>query len=179
MINKINIIERGATPRGFKRAFGNASKEAWVAAGKLFHAEMRDDRFSVAHGRRAGYKPRQGEQSGLRGKAFWNSYTGRKLKQWHHRRPLEWSGETRRAVRSANISSTATKYKKDGSSGGGVKVAYPGARKFNFRGRGSQINMAEEFRKVLPDEAVRIAGRYDDRLDFLLKNDSTTNRTQV
>jgi hypothetical protein len=179
VINHIKITERGATPRGFKRAFGISSKSAWVSAGKLFHSEMRDDRFSVAHGRKAGYTPRQGEQAGTSGRLFWRSYTGRKLRKWHHRRPLEWSGETRRAVRSASITSTATRYTTAGSSGGGVRVAYAGARKFNFRNPHSNINMAEEFRRILPEEAERIARQYESVLDTELAKDSTTTTRQV
>lgn len=165
----ITIRERGTTPRGFKRAFGIASKDAWYRAGVLFHSAMRDERFTAEHGRKAGYQPRKGEQSGISQTAFWNSYTGQKLKKWHHKRPLEWSGETRRNVRQANITTTSN----------GGRVSYAGARKLNFRNPHSTIDMAAEFRKLIPEEIRKLADEYDAALDAGLKRDNTTSSRQV
>lgn len=164
MLDKVTVRERGPTPRKMRKVHNQAAKAAWVETGKTFHAEMRDDRFSVAHGKKAGYKPRKGEESGLDRRAFFRSYTGRKLRRFHHRRPLEFSGETRRLVRMATISSTSK----------GGRVAYPGARKFNFRNPHSDINMAEEFRRLLPEETATLAGTFDAALDRNLNKDHTT-----
>jgi hypothetical protein len=169
MIDRITIKEKGAVPRRFKAAHNAASKSAWYSTGLLFHTEMRDRRFTSEHGRKAGYKPRRGEEAGISGKAFWNSYTGQKLKKWHHRRPLEWSGGTRKAVRAAKISCTST----------GAKVAYAGASKFNYRSKGSSINMAEEFRKIIPEEITQLARKYDQMLEAGFKSDNTTTIRQI
>lgn len=53
-------------------------------------------------------------------------------------KPLVWSGESRRLARSASITSTSK----------GVKIKYPGLRKFNLRHPKSQIRMNEEFRRI-------------------------------
>jgi hypothetical protein len=130
---------------------------------------MRDERFTKEHGRKAGYAKRKGEESGLDTKAFFRSYTGRKLRKWHHTNPLQWSGETRRNVRHANIYTTSK----------GARVAYAGARKLNFRPRGGSINMAQEFRKLLPDEIDRLAREFDTQYESAMRRDRTTVITQV
>lgn len=165
----ITIKEKGFVPRGMKRAYGRVSKAAWFETGVRFHGEHRDDRFTKEHGRKAGYKKRKGEDAGLTGKAFWQSYTGRKLRFKKHTRPLEWSGDTRRAVRSANITSTSK----------GAKVAYSGARKLNFRNPRSDINMSEEFRRLTPEEMVSLAKFYDDKLDAGLNADNHTETRSI
>lgn len=179
MIGFIKVRERGATPRGIKRKHKEWSKEAWEAAGRYFHENLRDKRFTVEHGRKAGYAKRKGEELGTTGKAFWQSYTGRKLTKYHHRRPLEFSGEVRSKVRTARIVATGTGYLAAGSympggatKGGGVKVRYPGASKLNWKGK-SKINMANEFRRVLPEEARKIAEVYDDAYDRLINSDKS------
>lgn len=165
----IRIKERGVVPRGMKRAYGRASKAAWYETGVRFHTEHRDDRFTHEHARKAGYKKRKGEDAGLTGKAFWQSYTGRKLRFKKHTRPLEWSGDTRRAVRMGSITSTSK----------GGKVAYAGARKLNFRSPHSDINMAEEFRRLTPGEMSSLAKFYDDKLDAGLNADNHTETRSV
>jgi hypothetical protein len=167
MIGTITIRERGPTPRNFKKAFNAASRESWLATGKTFHERFRDQRFSEEHAQEAGYFKRKGEGMARDSKQFKRSYTGRKLAKFGHTRPLEFSGETRRLVRTASITSTS----------GGGRVAYPGARKFNFRHPKSRINMALEFRRVVPREASELAGVFDRDLDRGLaaaKHTSTT-----
>jgi len=169
MLDRITIKERGPTPRGMKRAYNNHSKAAWQSTGMLFHREMRDKRFTRAHGREAGYQKRQGEEPGLTRAEFFRSYTGRKLRKHSHMRPLEFSGETRRAIRTASISATSK----------GSRVRYPGARKFNFRRTSAAPKMADEFRKLLPDEIQKLAAHYDETLDDKLNSDNTTSTKQV
>jgi hypothetical protein len=84
-------------------------------------------------------------------------------------RPLEWSGETRKAVRYANINNTSK----------GCRVTYPGAKKLNYRPRGGRINMAEEFRKIVPDEIAKLATKFDGAYELEMGRDRTTTITQV
>lgn len=155
----IKVRERGNTPRGMKRAFNNASKAAWYATAMEFHRNYRDKRFTIEHAREAGYAHRKGELIARGSAAFRRSYTGRKLRIHGHTNPLEFSGETRKAVRLANISSTNK----------GGKAAYRGASKFNFNPPRSRVRMSEEFRRITQAEAVELAAYYDRQLDSELK----------
>jgi hypothetical protein len=165
VIRAIKVTERGAVPRNMRKAYTAASKLAWVEAGKWFHTNRRDLRFTTAHARKAGYLPRRGEEPGLSRREYFLSYTGRKQRRYGHRRPLEYSGETRRLVRSASMTSTSKS----------VRVAYAGARKFNFRNPHSQIRMADEFRRLTADEPALIGGAYDRSLNTNLQRDTTTH----
>lgn len=161
MITGVTVTERGVVPRNMRRIFGHLQKAAWQVTAEAFHEHYRDLRFTEAHGRAAGYSPRKGE--GTSGKAFWRSYAGRKRKKFGHSRPLEWSGETRRAVAMANVTTTRTH----------ARIAYPGARKLNFRHPKSDIRMSQEFTKILPSESADLARRFDDELDRLLRADQS------
>lgn len=165
----VKIRERGATPRRLRKVHNVAAKVAYGAIANHFHAAMRDARFTNEHGRKAGYAPRRGEESGTSGAAFWKSYTGWKKKKFGHTRPLEWSGETRRLVRLANISATAKR----------SRVAYPGARKFNFRHPASTINMADEFRRLIPEEATELGGVYDAHYGKQMNQDTSSETIKV
>lgn len=154
-LGAITIRERGNTPRGMKRAFNVASAAAWMDTAKEFHEHYRDKRFTTEHAREAGYAFRKGELIPRGTKAFQRSYTGQKLRIKKHTRPLEFSRETRNAVRFANVSSNSK----------GGKAAYRGASKFNFRHPRSKIRMSEEFRRITRQEANELAEFYDRRLD--------------
>lgn len=154
-IGAIKVKERGNTPRRMKRAYNAASKQTWHAVAMRFHTEYRDKRFTPEHAREAGYALRKGEGQPRDSKAFRQSYTGRKLRLKGHTRPLEFSGETRRAVRATSITSTST----------GGKAAYRGASKFNFRHPKSRIRMNEEFRRITRTEARELGEFYDRELD--------------
>lgn len=158
-VGAIKIRERGNTPRGLKRAFNAASARAWHATALEFHTRYRDRRFTEEHAREAGYAHRKGELIPRNTKAFRQSYTGRKLRIHGHTRPLEFTGETRRAVRAASISSNSK----------GGRASYRGASKFNFRHPKSKIRMGEEFRRITRNEALELATFYDRRLDQYLK----------
>ncbi|QDT07995.1 hypothetical protein K227x_64250 [Rubripirellula lacrimiformis] len=166
MIGPIQIRQRGPTPRGMRRIWGNASKEAYAAAAQFFDDHLRDRRFTEAHARAAGYKKRKGENQ--TGRARRRSYTGRKEREFKHNRPLEFTGKTRKALESGGrISSTKNR----------ARVRYPQARKFSYRHPKSQIRMQEEFRTLLPEEEVQLGQVYDRRLDELLdSNDFTSVR---
>jgi len=148
-----NIQDRGATPRGMARRLNGMKNNSWVDAATLFHVEMRDRRFTHAHATAAGYTKRS------------RKYEKRKLKKWGHTYPLQFTGKTRRDVRAAQISTTSN----------GAKVAYAGARVFNFRNPKSQVNMAVEFTTILPSEANELASEFDKSLDKQLAADNTPN----
>jgi len=167
MIQGITITERGVAPRNFRRLFGNLQKEAWQVTAEAFHEHYRDLRFTEQHGRAAGYAPRKGE--GQSGKAFWRSYAGRQRLKFGHSRPLEWSGETRRAVASASITTTRNR----------ADIVYSGANKMNWRHPKSQIRMTEEFTRILPSEADDLGRRFDRELDRLLKVDGSISRMSL
>jgi hypothetical protein len=155
----VSVRDRGPVPRGMKAAFNAASKKAWHDVGEYFHAHLREARFTEEHARAAGYARRKGELMPRGTKAFRRSYTGRKLQRFRHTRPLEFSGETRRAMRMATLAPTSK----------GVKVRYPGARAFNFRNPKSKVRMNEEFRRLTDAERQLLAELYDRRLDEYLK----------
>jgi hypothetical protein len=148
ILAKFTIRERGPAPRGFAKIINQAKRESWEATGAHFHEQMRDNRFTQAHATKAGYGERK------------RRYAFRKLKEEGHTRPLEKSGETRELVRRyGTLKATST------NTSSQVRIAYPGARKFNFRHPKSQINMAQEFTTITQDEANRLAQVFDSELD--------------
>jgi hypothetical protein len=180
------IKERGFFQRALIKEHKNCSRDAWLAAGKMWHLTFRDRRFTPAHAKKAGYALRKGEQTGLSQTAFWNSYTGQKLRKWHHKNPLQWSGKTRERVQAATITATNTHYgAASGSiwggsqSGGGVRIAYPGASKLNYRRWPSSPHMADEFRRVLPEELDVVARAYDAALQVAMNADQTVTVRKV
>lgn len=154
----ITVRERGPVPRGMRKAFNAASKRAWADVGVYFHEHLREARFTEEHARAVGYTRRRGEAMPRGTKAFRRSYTGRKLQRFGHTRPLEFTGDTRRAMRTATLAPTSK----------GVKVRYPGARAFNFRHPQSQVRMNEEFRRLTHAETMLLAEVYDRQLDLYL-----------
>lgn len=149
------------TTRGNAKAVNSALKAGWARAGRYFHDNLRDVRFTEEHARKAGYAPRSGSQFAIGSKEFWRSYLGRKLKKFGHMRPLEFSGQTRAAVRSyANISSTSK----------GGRVAYPGARAFNYRNPFSvpTMNLNLEFRGILQEETEPLADQVDREFETMV-----------
>lgn len=156
----ITVRERGNTPRGMKKAFNVASKQSWEDTAVHFHSHLRDKRFEPEHAAKARYAARKGQLQSPK-----TGYYARKLRDPRlgggpgKANPLEFTGKTRRAVRSARISSTS----KSG------KAAYSGANVFNYRHPKSRIRMNEEFRRITSDEAIELANVYDRQLDDHLK----------
>jgi hypothetical protein len=155
----IQVRERGSTPRGMKKAVNAAQKEAWADVAWRFHEQYRDKRFTPEHALEAGYLKRKGELIPRNTKAFRQSYTGRKLRIHKHTNPLMFSGDTKKAMKWASVSSTSK----------GGKAAYSGARAFNFLPPRSRIRMGDEFRRILPREAMELGRYFDERLDLHLK----------
>ena len=163
----ITIRERGNVPRKMKKAFNAASKESWADTAKQFHVEMRDDRFTPGHAKKANYYARRGERIPQGSKDFKRFYYGRKFLSPtlgggpNRADPLVKTGESRRRARAARISSTS----KTG------RASYSGLSKFNFRNPASRIRMGEEFRRLLATEIETLAEGYDQRLDEHLKTE--------
>lgn len=145
-IRAVKVTDRGATPRRMLKVHNAANKIAWYQTGLHFHGHMRDNRFTEAHAREAGYKKRKGESLPKGSKGYRRSYTGRKERKWGHTRPLEFSGRTRDAVRTARITSTSK----------GARVSYSGASTLNFKHPKSQIRMNEEFRTITRAESEQL-----------------------
>lgn len=161
----IEVRQREPIGRGLKRAFNEAAKKAWTETAQYFHDHFRDERFTPEHAVKAGYAKRRGQGLTPGSKEFKRSYYGRKLASdrgggYGKANPLVFSGVTRRAVQ--------TQYRIAATSKGG-KVRYAGARALNFRNPNSRIRMNEEFRRLLPEEARRLADVYDSALDTYLK----------
>jgi hypothetical protein len=152
---KFAIRERGPAPRGFAKIVNVAKRESWEQAGLFFHDELRDNRFTQAHATAAGYGQRK------------KRYTFRKLKEEGHTRPLEKSGETREAVRRyGTLRAVSTNRSSE------LRIAYPGARKFNFRHPKSTINMVIEFTTITLAESEKVARVFDRELDMRINSDN-------
>jgi hypothetical protein len=148
MIGKI-LVKEITGPRHLGKFVSAKLKRSWFDGGLFFHTRLREERFTERHARLAGYAPRKGEEYHRGDKRFWQSYTGRKYKKFGHTRPLEFTGNTRKAISQATISSTSV----------GVRISYPGANKFNYKNPFSApgMNLNLEFRSILPVEAEQIA----------------------
>lgn len=173
MIGTITFKERGSTPRGMAKALNNMKRRSALVMAKHFHEAHRPLRFTHAHAREAGYGLRKGEDLPRGSKEFRRSYTGRKLRSKGHTYPLVFSGRSRDAARSARISATAT------SSHTTARAAYGGLSVFNFRQPGSKVNMAIEFRRITPREALELAKVYDAELDKELAANPETFNTKI
>lgn len=165
MLQTITVKERGAVPRKLRKAYNQAGRESWLRTAAEFHSNYRDKRFTVAHGKAAGYQPRAGENLPYGSKQFWRSYYGRKIRQKGTRAPLVWSGKTRDATRLGfKLSSTRNV----------GRVAYPSARVFNYR-----PFMAAEFRRITRQEAGELAKFFDRQLGELLAAFSEPTQSTV
>ena len=153
-IVRIHVTERGSVGRGLKRAYDASVKQIWFDFGVEFHSQFSDARFTHAHASKAGYAQRS------------KQYERRKFKKFGHTYPLVWSGTARRLVRTANVVATKN----------GVSVRYAGARVFNFKNPKSQVNMREEFTKVLPEEAEHLVRFFETKLGQKLNSDNGANQ---
>lgn len=123
-----------------------ALKAAWLAVGKRWRRRYLPLHFTNRAERRYYYTPRS-----------WD-YERKKLKFLGHTRPLEFTGEGRReATYRENLSVTRW----------GVIIRLP--RKFNLRGRNTPIKMADEIRRVLPEELEELAEFFIEQLERELR----------
>ena len=108
-IRAIKIRERGAVPRNMAKQHRQASRQAYQEIAEQHHRENTPKRFTKEHAAAAGYRKRKGEEMQFRTKAFWGSYTGRKLRKFGHALPLVFTGQTRDRARMATIQVTTNR----------------------------------------------------------------------
>jgi hypothetical protein len=170
MMIAISMYERGATPGLLKKLWNKLAKACWSEVAIHWHKEMRPKHFTHAGAREYGYDKRQGEggigrhddwralgagasfTDRMGRRAFYRTYTGRKLQRFGHTYPLVWSGASRTLTGMRNISAT--------KSGSRVTMNAP---TLNFRkGKtGTGKTMREEMTTVSSGERVVIAGVWD------------------
>ncbi len=125
-----------------KRQLQRATKETLEQMGRRWHDLYLPEHFKESAYSRYGYYKRKGMGLDPSGRAFRRSYTGRKLRQQHHERPLVFSGEGQSlALGPVRIRATGKQ----------ARVVLPS--KFNLRNPKSRISMREEITKIIPAEA--------------------------
>ena len=163
MIGHIKFKERGPTPRRLAKTMNRHKKSTWHDLGVEFHTAYRLERFTEEHARAARYA-RRSRAYVSRKRA--SSRLGGGLGQ---AAPLVYSGESKRASRVARISETSK----------GVKVRYPGLRKFNLRNPKGNARPSEEFHRVLGREARDLAKFYDSKLEQRINSDTNASTDTV
>lgn len=156
MTYTITVTERGATPRGFKRYHGEASKRSWHAVGVRWHSTMRSKHFTRAGFTEYGYAPRS------------RAYEARKRKKQGHNRPLEFSGESKRRSRFARIAAT--------TKGSTVRFSAPA---LNLRPKGGRINLREEATRISAREAATLSKVWQERHTIELKAVKAERKTKI
>jgi len=165
MLLKSTIDYKG---RVTKRVFNGFLKAAYAFCGAMWHKEMLPKHFTQSGAREYGYLPRKGEPGNPHRKGFWASYTGRKLREKGHRRPLEWSGQSRRLTRIRDVRATSK----------GAKVMTH-ARGFNRRNPHSQINMHQELGRVSWADEKQIGWWFDNRLEHQIRHNEHRSTTRI
>lgn len=143
---RINLIERGPTPRGMRRALNRLMKESWEQTGIYWHRTLRPKHFTPSGAAEYGYRSRT------------TRYTYRKLRKFHHRNPLQYTGTGKALTRPRDVRSTRK----------GVRVVMR-ANVFNLRPRGGRINMREELTRISIGEKKDIERRMEKDLERRLK----------
>lgn len=142
--------------KGFANLTPSAMREqlkaGWSRVAFYWHEHYREKHFSQEGAREYNYSPRAGEPGNER-KKFWSSYTGRKIRKWGHRRPLEWSGESHHRAREVRFDAT--------SNGVTIRLNTP---VFNFRGPNSKIDMRAEMTAVTEQELNETATFLDKQI---------------
>ena len=157
-----------------KRAQGRWNtirREAWIVAGNYWHSEFRPKHFTKAGAREYGYMPRAGESGNTR-PSFLRSYTGRKLKEKGHTKPLVWSGTSQTLSKIRIVRSTATKARSKAE----VVLRTPG---LNRQNKDSQIPMRDEVTHVTEAEARKIIEVFDNEVGRQLAAIHTQQTTQI
>lgn len=154
-IKTVLVQYSGATPDHMtKRNVNRLKRFAWQELGEWFHKHLMPKRFTQEGARELDYSPRAGEQLGLDRKAFWRSYTGRKLRQKGHTKPLVFSGESE---------ALATRIRDIRATGKGARVINH-ARKLNFHSRRMSMRMNEEVTRISPREAEQLRHEFNKML---------------
>lgn len=137
--------------RGQRKLFTKAAKESYEKTGEYFQENMRERRFTTQHAMLAGYAPRDPD------------YIARKMIKMGHNNPLEWSGEAKNASARYRMTSVAGTAK--GGEGGYAKLFYYGLRKLNRKTPGQKADMADEFRRIIPQEMLILGDEFNKYLD--------------
>jgi hypothetical protein len=155
---RIFIEIRGAPAYLKKSTWNLMKKAAFKKVGEWWHKVCRPKHFTYEGAQEYGYTPRQGEQSGL-GRRFWSTYTGRKLKKFGHKHPLEWSGVSKTRTLDPDIRSTS----------GRVQIVLH-APAFNFTQPRGRIRMWEEMTRISDKEETALAAVMNDAIGHELDN---------
>ena len=146
---EIDIRYHGTKPDGMMtREFNRALKEAFAEIAGEYQRDNVDKHFTNRGAREYGYTPRVGESGRPARRIFRGTYTGRKLREKQHSRPLTWSGESRRLAATGRVTSTSK----------GARITVP-APTLNFRNRRSPIVMAQEIKTISGAEGRHLARR--------------------
>jgi hypothetical protein len=167
---KIDFTYTGGVPgsRGLPRRRYNALRKlALEAVGHFWHEHYRALHFTAEGAKKYGYAPRSGH--GRSGKKFWQSYTGRKLKAKHHRRPLVWSGKSEELSKRRTFAITS---KRDLAI---LRIKIP-APALNFKNPHSDIDMRKEMETVTADEMAAMSKVYVERLAELIHEETAVVR---
>jgi hypothetical protein len=166
----ITITERGATPRILKSELNRVTRACLEQVANYWHRHFRAKHFTAAGAREYGYAKRRGEELGQGSKAFWHSYTGRKLRKYGHKRPLVLSGVSEALTLMRDVRVTGKRAR--------VVLHAPA---LNFRNPYSQINMREEMMRVSEAEARTLTGRAGEVFEALVgrAQDATLARKQL
>jgi len=132
-----------------KREMAKCMREMWRELGIYWHRKMRPKHFTNPGAREYGYTPRQGERGRPHPKGkFYRTYTGRKLRQRGHTRPLVLTGESRALTRMRIVRADSK----------GVRIPIK-ANKLNYRYRGSPIHMRDEMTRISMRERQQLIRR--------------------
>lgn len=167
MMGRIQIKERGATPRNMRAAYTKGSKTAWTETGKFWHRSHMPRHFAESAFARYKYQPRS------------KAYQKKKRSLKKHGRPLVWSGDTEQAVkRYRDVRAT--------SKGARLVMNVPALNFFRVLGTdaGGRTYTTPKMRLELTAstaaERKAAAEKYDTDLDRLLRSyDSEAAKTRT
>lgn len=141
---KMDLRALGA---GHRKSVVNRSVKASLSAAALaWHQRYYEGHFTRTGAIKYAYQPRTGQNQPRDSKAFWRSYTGRKLRKVGHADPLKFTGDAYRRGKVASVRATSKQ----------AKVVLP--NKFNWKHPKSRIVMRDELTRVLPGESDALRG---------------------
>ena len=150
------VVDIQGMPAMRKQELNNLHKKSWRSLGMNWRKRYLKGHFTHRGGRKYNYTPRKGERPGQKPIPY--SYTGRKLKQVGHTRPLEFYGEGKRqALTQKRVVSTKER----------CKIRLP--NKFNFKHPRSKVVMRDEIRAVHQSERRPLATHMRDDLEKRLR----------
>lgn len=169
---EVAIEKRGATPKLVQRELNNIHRETVRTMAQIWATRFRQKHFTNAASAEYGYTPRQGEPGRPGRRGFRRSYTGRKLAEYGHTRPLVKSGDSEQQTRNPRIVATATRAEAKAR-------AIMNAPGFNRRYAGSPIDMRKELTTVSGREAEELTREGGFFIQFVFSNLRQNERKQV